>query len=265
MAEGLMALAEHGQVIVITPFTLAGAMSPVTLAGALALQHAEALAGIALCQIIRPGVPVMYGGFTSNVDMKSGSPAFGTPEYAKAAQASGQLARHIGVPFRSSNVTASNLVDAQAAYESMMSLWGALMGGAHLIEHAAGWLEGGLTASFEKLILDAEMLQMMAEYFTPIEVTKDTLALDAIREVGPAGHFFGTAHTLERYENAFYVPLVSNWEDFETFTERGRRDATGRANQIWKQILADYEKPPLDPGTDEALRDYVDRRKRELQ
>jgi trimethylamine--corrinoid protein Co-methyltransferase len=265
MAQGLMALAEHGQAVVVTPFTLAGAMSPVTLAGALAQQHAEALAGIALCQIVRPGAPVMYGGFTSNVDMKSGSPAFGTPEYAKAAQASGQLARHIGVPFRSSNVNASNLVDAQAAYESMMSLWGSLMGGAHLIEHAAGWLEGGLTASFEKLILDAEMLQMMAEYFTPIEVSKDTLALDAIREVGPAGHFFGTAHTLERYENAFYVPLVSNWENFETFTERGRRDATGRANLIWKQILADYEQPPLDPGIDEALRDYVDRRKRELK
>jgi len=264
MAQGLMALAEHGQAVIVTPFTLAGAMSPVTLAGALAQQHAEALAGIALCQIVRPGAPVMYGGFTSNVDMKSGSPAFGTPEYTKAAQASGQLARHIGVPFRSSNVTASNLVDAQAAYESMMSLWGSLMGGAHLIEHAAGWLEGGLTASFEKLILDAEMLQMMAEYFTPIEVSKDTLALDAIREVGPAGHFFGTAHTLERYENAFYVPLVSNWENFETFTERGRLDATGRANLIWKQILADYEQPALDPGIDEALRDYVDRRKREL-
>jgi trimethylamine--corrinoid protein Co-methyltransferase len=265
MAQGLIAMAEHGQAVIVTPFTLSGAMSPVTLAGALAQQHAEALAGIALCQIIRPGVPVMYGGFTSNVDMKSGSPAFGTPEYAKAAQASGQLARHIGVPFRSSNVTASNLVDAQAAYESMMSLWGALMGGAHLIEHAAGWLEGGLTASFEKLIIDAEMLQLMAEYFKPIEVTTDTLALDAIREVGPAGHFFGTAHTLERYENAFYVPLVSNWENFETFTENGRRDATGRANEIWKRILADYEQPPLDPAIDEALCDYVNRRKRELE
>ncbi|MBW2715671.1 MAG: trimethylamine methyltransferase family protein [Deltaproteobacteria bacterium] len=265
MAQGLTALAEHGQAAVVTPFTLSGAMAPITLAGALAQQHAEALAGISLCQIIRPGVPVMYGGFTSNVDMKSGSPAFGTPEYTKAAQASGQLARHIGVPFRSSNVTASNVVDAQAAYESMMSLWGALMGGAHLIEHAAGWLEGGLTASFEKLIIDAEMLQMMAEYFEPIEVSKDTLALDAIREVGPAGHFFGTAHTLERYENAFYVPLVSNWDNFETFTERGSLDATARANQIWKRVLAEYEKPPLDPGIDEALRDYVDRRKRELE
>jgi trimethylamine--corrinoid protein Co-methyltransferase len=207
----------------------------------------------------------MYGGFTSNVDMKSGSPAFGTPEYTRAAQASGQLARHIGVPFRSSNVTASNAVDAQAAYESMMSLWGALMGGAHLIEHAAGWLEGGLTASFEKLIIDAEMLQMMAEYFKPFEVSDDTLALDAIREVGSAGHFFGAAHTIERYENAFYVPLVSNWDSFETFTEHGGHDATQRANQIWKRILAEYEQPPLDPGIDEALRDYMERRKRELK
>ncbi len=264
MAQGLIAYAEHGQAVVVTPFTLAGAMSPVTLAGALAQQHAEALAGIALCQIVRPGAPVMYGGFTSNVDMKSGSPAFGTPEYARAAQASGQLARHIGVPFRSSNVTASNAVDAQAAYESMMSLWGALLGGANLIEHAAGWLEGGLTASFEKLILDAEMLQMMAEYFKPFEVSDETLALDAIREVGPAGHFFGTAHTIERYENAFYVPLVSNWDNFETFTGKGGHDATKRANRIWKQILADYEQPPLDPGIDDALRDYVARRKREL-
>jgi len=265
MAQGLMAMAEHGQAVVVTPFTLCGAMAPVTLAGALALQHAEALAGISLCQIVRPGVPVMYGGFTSNVDMKSGSPAFGTPEYTRAAQASGQLARHIGVPFRSSNVNASNAVDAQAAYESMMSLWGALMGGAHLIEHAAGWLEGGLTASFEKLIIDAEMLQMMAAYFEPFEVTNDTLALDAIREVGPSGHFFGAKHTLERYENAFYVPLVSNWDNFETFTEHGGHDATVRANQIWKRILAEYEQPPLDPGIDEALRDYMERRKRELK
>jgi len=207
----------------------------------------------------------MYGGFTSNVDMKSGSPAFGTPEYTRAAQASGQLARHVGVPFRSSNVTASNAVDAQAAYESMMSLWGALMGGANLVEHAAGWLEGGLTASFEKLIIDAEMLQMMAEYFKPCEVSDETLALEAIREVGPAGHFFGAAHTLERYENAFYVPLVSNWDNFETFMGKGGDDATRRANRIWKQILAEYEQPPLDPGIDEALRDYVARRKRELR
>jgi len=262
MAEGLITMAEHGQAVIVTPFTLAGAMSPITLAGALAQQHAEALAGIALCQIVRPGVPVMYGGFTSNVDMKTGSPAFGTPEYAQAAQASGQLARRIGVPFRSSNVTAANDVDAQAAYESAMALWGCLMGGAHMVNHAAGWLGGGLTASFEKLIIDAEMLQMMAAYLQPMEVSPATLALEAIREVGPAGHYFGTEHTLERYETAFYAPLVSNWDNYETWLERGGITAGQRANTIWKQMLADYQQPPLDPATDEALKDYVARRKR---
>ena len=263
MAEGLMALASHGQVLVITPFTLAGAMSPVTLAGALVQQHAEAMAGIVLTQIVRPGVPVMYGGFTSNVDMRSGAPAFGTPEYAKAAQASGQLARHIGVPFRSSNVTAANDVDAQAAYESQMSLWGALMGGAHLVEHAAGWMHGGLTASFEKLILDAEMLAMMAEYFRPIVVDEASLALEAIRDVGPGGHFFGTPHTMARYEKAFYAPLLSNWDNHGQWLEKGGVMARERANGVWKQLLAEYQQPAIDPGVDEALRDYVARRKRE--
>ncbi len=263
MAEGLITLAEHGQAAVITPFTLAGAMSPVTLAGAIAQQHAEALAGIALTQIVRPGVPVMYGGFTSNVDMKTGAPAFGTPEYTQAAQISGQLARRLRVPFRSSNVTAANTNDAQAAYESQMSLWGSLLGGAHLINHAAGWLGGGLTASFEKLIIDAEMLQMMAAYFEPPEVSEATLALDAIREVGPAGHFFGTAHTLERYETAFYTPLLSNWDNHDTWVERGSIDAVRRANQIWHQLLDEYEQPPIDPAIDEALRAYMERRKRE--
>lgn len=264
MAQGLILFAEHGQCNVITPFTLAGAMSPVTIAGALAQQHAEAMAGIALCQIIRPGVPVMYGGFTSNVDMKSGAPAFGTPEYTQAAQASGQLARHIGVPFRSSNVTAANDVDAQAAYESAMSLWGCLMGGAHMVLHAAGWLGGGLTASFEKLIVDAEMLQMMAAYFEPFEVSTETLALEAIRDVGPAGHFFGTPHTIARYERAFYTPLLSNWDNHDTWIERGRINAYQRANTIWKQMLAEYEQPAIDPAIDEALKDYMARRKREL-
>jgi len=263
MAEGLIALAEHGQCNVITPFTLAGAMSPVTLAGALAQQHAEALAGIALTQIVRPGVPAMYGGFTSNVDMKSGAPAFGTPEYTQAAQISGQLARRIRVPFRSSNVTAANANDAQAAYESEMALWGSIMGGAHMINHAAGWLGGGLTACFEKLILDSEMLQMMAAWLTPPEVSPATLALDAIREVGAGGHFFGTAHTLARYETAFYQPLVSNWDNYDTWVERGRVEAVQRANQIWHQLLEEYEPPPIDPAIDEALKDYMARRRRE--
>ena len=263
MAEGLIALASHGQVLAITPFTLAGAMSPVTIAGALVQQHAEAMFGILMTQIVRPGVPVMYGGFTSNVDMRSGSPAFGTPEYTKAAHATGQLARHIGVPFRSSNVTAANEVDAQAAYESQMSLWGSMMGGAHLINHAAGWMHGGLTASFEKLILDAEMLGMMAAYFEPIEVTEATLAVDAIRDVGPAGHFFGSDHTMDRYETAFYSPLLSNWDNYEMWRERGGVQARERANTIWKQMLAEYTAPALDPAIAEALDAYVARRKLE--
>lgn len=264
MAEGLITYAEHGQLNIITPFTLSGAMAPVTIAGALALQHAEALAGIALTQIVRPGVPVMYGGFTSNVDMRSGAPAFGTPEYTQAAQASGQLARLIGVPFRSSNVTAANDVDAQAAYESMMALWGSIMGGAHLIEHAAGWLNGGLTASFEKLILDAELLQMMQAYCEPFEVTPATLALEAIAEVGPAGHFFGAQHTLARYETAFYQPILSNWDNYDLWTERGRVMAREKANGLWKALLAEYEQPPIDAAIDDALKDYMARRKREI-
>jgi trimethylamine--corrinoid protein Co-methyltransferase len=264
MAEGLITFAEHGQCNVITPFTLAGAMSPVTLAGALVQQHAEAMAGIALAQVVRSGVPVMYGGFTSNVDMKSGSPALGTPEYTQAAQASGQLARLIGVPFRSSNATAANDIDAQAAYESSMSLWGSIMGGANMVMHAAGWLGGGLTASFEKLIIDAEMLQMMAAYCQPMEVSEEALAVNAIREVGPAGHFFGISHTIDRYENAFYAPMLSNWDNFDRWVERGSVSAAARANRIWKDLLEAYERPPIDPAVDEHLRDYVRIRKREL-
>lgn len=264
MAEGLIAMAEYGQSIIITPFTLSGAMSPVTLAGALAQQHAEAMVGIALAQTVRKGTPVLYGGFTSNVDMKTGSPAFGTPEYVQAAQASGQLARYLGLPFRSSNVTSANCPDAQAAYESNMALWGATTGQANLIMHAAGWLHGGLTASLEKLIIDAEMLQMMAAYLEPLVVNTDTLALDAIKEVGPAGHFFGTPHTMERYEQAFYTPLLSNWDNYETWLERGSINSEQRANQIWKQLLREYEQPSIDPAIDEALLDYVDRRKRNI-
>jgi trimethylamine--corrinoid protein Co-methyltransferase len=209
---------------------------------------------------VRPGVPVMYGGFTSNVDMRSGAPAFGTPEYAKAAQASGQLARLIGVPFRSSNVTAANAVDAQAAYESQMALWGAVMGGAHLIEHGAGWMHGGLTASFEKLILDAELLGMMQAYFKPIAVTEESLSLAAIAEAGVGGHFFGTAQTMAQYETAFHPPMLSNWDNYPTWLARGSEEAPQRANRIWKDLLAGYQQPPLDPGILEDLQAYVTKR-----
>jgi len=263
MTEAVDELAAAGQVCCITPFTLAGSMSPATLAGTLVQQTAEVLAVVAYAQIVRPGARVMYGSFASNVDMRSGSPALGTPEYTKAALASGQIARKLGLPFRSSNTTVSNCNDAQAAYESQMSLWGAVMGGAHLVNHAAGWLEGGLTASFEKLIIDAEMLQMMAEYLRPIELSEDELALDAIAEVAPGGHHFGTAHTLQRYETAFYAPLISSRENFESWQEAGASDVATRANATWKQMLKNYEQPPLDAAIDEALVDYVERRKRE--
>ena len=264
MAEGLIEMASAGQAVCITPFTLAGAMAPVTLAGTLTQQNAEALAGIILTQIVRPGAPVVYGAFTSNVDMRSGSPAFGTPEYSKAAQASGQLARRYGVPLRSSNVTSSNVVDVQSTYESAMSLWGAITGHANIIVHAAGWLEGGLTASFEKLIIDAEMLQMMAEYLQPIEVNEETIALDAITEAGAGGHFFGVQHTMSRYETAFYHPFLTDQRNFETWEEGGSVDTQARANRIWKQLLQEYQQPALDPAIDEELTAYVAKRKETL-
>jgi len=265
MAEGLTELAAANQAVCVTPFTLAGAMAPATLAGALTLMNAEVLAGVALTQLVRPGSPVMYGSFTSNVDMRSGSPAFGTPEYTKAAQAGGQLARRYGLPYRSSNTTTSNAVDAQAAYESQMSLWGAVAGGANLVNHAAGWLEGGLTASFEKLVIDAEMLQMMAEYLQPIVTDDDAFGLEAIDAVGPGGHFFGSPHTMTRYETAFYSPLVSDWRNFETWEQDGAVDTTRRANRIWKQLLSEYEQPPLDPAIDDQLTEFVARRMIELR
>ena len=240
-------------------------MCPVTLGGALAQQNAEALGVIAITQMVNPGTPAMYGGFTSNVDMKSGAPAFGTPEYSRAVLAGGQLARHYGIPYRTSNVNASNAPDAQAAWESEMSLWSAVMGHGNLIKHSGGWLEGGLCASFEKLILDMEMVQMMREAMRPIEVTEADLALDAIREVGAGGHHFGTAHTMARYKDAFYKPLVADWNNFETWQETGELRADQRANKLYKSMLAQYQEPAMDPAVREELEAYVIRRKTEIQ
>ncbi|HEY8989942.1 MAG TPA: trimethylamine methyltransferase family protein [Candidatus Limnocylindrales bacterium] len=264
MSEGLIAMAEASQAVVATPFTLAGAMTPVTLAAAIAQQNAEALFCVVLTQVVRPGAPVVYGAFTSNVDMRTGSPAFGTPEYVKGAIASGQMARRYRVPWRSSNATASPVVDAQAAYESEMAVWGAMMGGVNLLYQGAGWLEGGLTASYEKLILDAEILQMMSEVLQPVVVDEASLGLDAIAEVGPGGHFFGSAHTLERFETAFYQPILSDWRNYETWQEDGAHNATERANRIWKQLLAESEPPALDPAAADAIAAFVARRKSEI-
>jgi trimethylamine---corrinoid protein Co-methyltransferase len=263
MCLGIIQVAESRQVNIITPFTLAGAMAPVSLAGALTLQHAEALAGIALTQIVQPGAPVVYGGFTSNVDMRSGSPAFGTPEAVKAAYASGQLARHIGLPWRSSGVSTSNAPDAQGGYETMMNMMGAVYGGANVIIHAAGWIESGLSASFEKFILDVEMVQMFAELFQPLTVTPDEVAVEAIESVEPGGHFFGAAHTLERFERAFYEPLVFSRHNFEQWTREGSLTADQRATTIYKRLLSEFEPPRIDDAILAELDDYVARRRLE--
>ncbi|MCP4188827.1 MAG: trimethylamine methyltransferase family protein [Gammaproteobacteria bacterium] len=263
MCQGIIDFARAGQVSVITPFTLAGAMAPVTMPGALVLQHAEALAGITLAQTVNPGTPVVYGSFTSNVDMKSGSPAFGTPEFVQAAWGAGQLARYIKLPWRGSAATASNVADEQSVYEYLMSAWGSILGGVNMMVHAAGWLEGGLTASMEKFILDIEMLQTFAEIFHPLRCDENELAFEAIASVDPGGHFFGCEHTMQRYQSAFYEPLVSDWSNFGQWTENGGLTATQRANGIWKKILTDFDKPMMDAAIHEEIQVFVDKRSRE--
>lgn len=264
MGDGLIAMAELGQPVTITPFTLMGAMTPVTLPAALAQQNAEALFGVVLTQLVRPGAPVMYGAFTSNVDMRSGAPAFGTPENTKANVIAGQLARRYGLPYRTSNACASNVVDLQATYETSMSTWGAVLGGGNMIYHAAGWLEGGLTASYEKLVLDVEILQNMIDFLRPIPWNEDDLAFDAIRDVPPGGHFFGTPHTMERYEHAFYAPMLSDWRSYPNWEIAGAKDASQRATEIWQRALEDYEEPVLDPAIREELDAYVAKRREEI-
>ena len=212
------------------------------------------------CQIIRPGAPICYGSFTSNVDMKTGAPAFGTPEYVKAAFASGQLARRYNLPLRSSAPTASNAPDAQAVYETQMSMWGALMGGTNLLLHGAGWLEGGLTISAEKFIIDVEVLQMFAEIFKPLEINADTLGIEAIADVGHGGHFFGTQHTLDRFEAAFYSPILSDWSNFENWRDRGSVDATTRASHIFDKVVEAHENPALDSDRLEELDAFIAQR-----
>lgn len=264
MAYGAMQMALFGQPVTVTPFTLMGAMTPSTMAGALAQQNAEALVGIALLQLTNPGTPSVYGGFTSNVDMRSGSPAFGTPENALANIASGQLARRYKLPYRSSACNASNAVDAQATYETQMALWSSVMGHGNLIYHTAGWLEGGLVASFEKLVIDCEMLQHMSKMLEPIKIDLEETGLEAMREVGPGGHFFGCDHTMQRYKTAFYEPFISDWQNSENWVLAGSKDATMRATELWPKILEEFTPPPTDPAIEEALQAYMAHRKQEL-
>lgn len=263
MLRGIMEMSALNQIVCVTPFTLAGAMAPVTVAGAIVEQNAEALAGMAFTQLVRKGSPFIYGGFTSNVDMKSGAPAFGTPEYMKACIVGGQMARRYKVPYRTSNTCAANAVDAQAAYESVFSLWGVTMGGGNLIMHGAGWLEGGLVASFEKFVLDCDLIQMVMEFLQPLATDTDALGIEAMREVGPGGHFFGAAHTLARYETAFYAPMISDWRNNQQWLAAGKPEAWQKANQVYKQALVEYKEPAMDPAIRAELDEFVERRKRE--
>ena len=264
MAAAAMAMAEMGQAAVITPFTLMGAMTPVTMAAALTQQNAEALFGIALTQLVRPGAPVVYGGFTSNVDMKTGAPAFGTPENTLANIAGGQLARRYGLPYRTSACSASNAVDAQAVWETQMALWGAVTGHGNLIYHSAGWGEGGLVADFEKLIVDCEMLQAMSQFLKPPAFTEDDFGFEAHDEVAPGGHFFGAAHTMERYQSAFYSPFLSDWSNNENWRDAGARTTTERAMDIWPRIVEAYEPPQMDPARIEDMQAYIAHRREEI-
>jgi trimethylamine--corrinoid protein Co-methyltransferase len=263
MLDGAMRMARRGQAVIVTPFTLAGAMAPATIVGAVMQQTAEALAVIALLQTINPGSPVVYGSFTSNVDMRSGAPAFGTPEYMRATQISGQMARLYGLPLRASNACTANCADAQASWESTFSLWSCVSSRANIVFHAAGWLEGGLCASYEKFIMDCETIQQITHYMRPMTCDTEDLAFDAIKEVGPNGNFLSASHTLERYESAFYQPFLSDWSSFENWEEGGSIATPERANKIWKQILNEFEAPSIDPAINEELEAFVALRKQQ--
>jgi trimethylamine---corrinoid protein Co-methyltransferase len=265
MIDGALRMARAGQAVIVTPFTLAGAMAPVTMTGAVTLSIAEALAAIALLQYVAPGSPSMIGTFTSNVDMKSGAPAFGTPEYMRATQVTGQMARFYGLPMRSSGVCAANVPDGQAMWETSNSLWAAVQSGTNVVYHAAGWLEGGLIASPEKFVMDCEVLQMIQRYMEP-EVwatTPEDIAIETIAEVGPDGHYFGCQHTQDRYTKAFYAPIVSDWRNYEAWQIDGAVWTAERAHRIFKEIIAEFEAPVMDSGHQEELKDFVARRKTE--
>ena len=265
MIDGCLRLVRRGQAVIVTPFTLAGAMAPVTMAGAVAQSIAEALCAIALFQYVRPGCPCGIGTFTSNVDMKSGAPAFGTPEYMRATQMTGQLARFYGLPMRSSGVCAANVPDGQAMWETSNSLWAAVQSGTNMVYHAAGWLEGGLIASHEKFIMDCEILQQIQRYMEPeiFATGPDEIALDAIKSVGNAGHFFGTQHTQDRYTTAFYQPFLSDWKNYEGWEAAGAVWTPERAHALFKLIIENFEEPPMDVAIREELAAFVARRKEE--
>ena len=253
------------QAVVLTPFLLMGAMSPVTVPAALVQQIAEALSGIALSQLIRPGCPVIFGSFLSNIDMQSGSPQFGTPESAVGLLCTGQIARHFGLPFRAGGgLNSSQMPDAQAAYESLMTMLPTFLAGTNWVMHSAGWLEGGLVSCFEKYIIDVQVLEMLRQEFTPLDITEESLAFGAHEEVGHGGHFLGAMHTMDRFRTCFYRPFLSSSDNFERWKKNGSKDTAERAGDIYRKKLEDFEPPPLDEAIRLELLEYVDRRRTEL-
>jgi trimethylamine---corrinoid protein Co-methyltransferase len=262
MLGALKVYARANQAVIVTPFILAGAMSPVTVAGTAAQTLAEALAGMALAQLVNPGAPVVLGSFASSISMQSGAPTFGTPEPALVLYVMAALARRLGVPFRSGGaLCASKISDAQAAYESANTLIPTCLGGVNFVLHTAGWLEGGLSMGYEKFIMDADQAGMMHTLLAGVDLSENGQALDAIREVGPGKHFLGCAHTQANFQTAFYRSPLADNNRFEQWEEEGSKDMTQRAHALWKKQLAEYEPPPLDPAVDEALLDYMNRRK----
>ncbi|GAA1477504.1 trimethylamine methyltransferase family protein [Nocardioides aestuarii] len=265
MLEAQFEYSGAGQPVVLTPFILMGAMSPVTIPAALVQQITEALSGIALSQLIRPGTPVIFGSFLSNINMQSGSPTFGTPESGLGLLCTGQIARHFNLPFRTGGgLTSSQVPDAQAGYEALMTLLPTFLAGANWVMHSAGWLEGGLVAGYEKFVIDAELVAMLQHEFTPLEIDEGSLAFDAHQEVGHGGHFLGAMHTMERFRTCFYRGEVSSSDNYERWLRGGGQDTADRAGEIWKQKVEAYEQPALDDAVREELEDYVARRRTEL-
>ena len=266
MLDALLAYAAAGQPVIVTPFLLMGAMSPVSIPSALVQQTAEALAGVALTQLVRPGTPVVLGSFLSHTDMQSGSPGFGGPEAAIGLFCSGQIARRLGLPWRSGGgaLTSSQLPDAQSAYEGLNTMLPAFLAGANFVMHTAGWLESGLVSCYEKFVVDLEIVRTLREEFTPLEVDEASLAYGAHQEVGHGGHFLGAEHTLERFRDCFYRPLLSSTENFERWKRNGGNDSAERATAIWQEALNRYEQPPMDAALRDELEAYVTRRRAEL-
>jgi trimethylamine--corrinoid protein Co-methyltransferase len=266
MLGALQVYAEARQAVIITPFIIAGAMSPATLAATLAQQNAEALFGICYAQMLNPGTPVVYGSFLANIDMRSGAPCFGTPENALALYAGAQMARRYNLPYRSGgNFTAACTPDAQAGYESAGTMWPTVQAGVNFVLHSAGWLEGGLIAGYEKFIIDLEMCGIAARFINGISLTDEDFAWDAFEEVGPGNHFLGSQHTMRHYDTAFYSHTVFTMDNYEKWEVEGSKDTYQRANALWKRKLRQYEAPPLDEAIAEELNDFVIQRRAEIR